>query len=201
MPSRYDVATSTPVRITSTTAISTYWRGPGWRVLARPRPGADRRPATSVAAAVGAGRPRCSSSVTRSVPVGHAHVSPQCVRDQVDRGEDEDPHDVDEVPVEPGDLDRLATCSVGSRPCIERPHSDSNQMMPIVTCAPCRPVSTKNVVPNMLRAEVQALAVELGELVDLAADERQRRRARWRAARSAAAGGRRAGSPRARAPS
>ena len=48
-------------------------------------------------------------------------------------------------------------------------------MMPIVTCAPCRPVSTKNVVPNRLRAEVQTLAVELGELVDLAADERQRR--------------------------
>src|SRR5581483_3841609 len=37
--------------------------------------------------------------------LGHAWCSLVVVGDEVDDGEDDDPHDVDEVPVEPGDLD------------------------------------------------------------------------------------------------
>ena len=46
-------------------------------------------------------------------------------------------------------------------------------MMPTVTCAPWKPVSTKKRRAEQVRVEVQALAVELGELEDLAADERR----------------------------
>ena len=70
-------------------------------------------------------------------------MSPHSVLgNQVDGGEDEDPHDVDEVPVEAGDLDRLVPARGRAVPCIERAHSVSSQTMPTVTCAPCRPVST-----------------------------------------------------------
>ena len=37
--SMYDVAISTPVMTTSTTAISTYWRGVGWCCSASSRTG------------------------------------------------------------------------------------------------------------------------------------------------------------------
>ena len=136
----------------------------------------------------------CSSSSARSVggaraaaPGRRASVDvvsslmvapPQ--RDEVDDGEDHDPDDVDEVPVQPGDLDPSRSAARSSLPCIDRPHSDSSQMMPTVTCAPWMPVSTKKLEPNTFVLEREALAVELGELVDLAGDERQRRTARWR---------------------
>ena len=58
-------------------------------------------------------------------------------------------------------------------PASSGPRAISSQTMPIVTCAPWRPVSTKKRRAEQVRVEVQALAVELGELEDLAADERQ----------------------------
>ena len=47
-----------------------------------------------------------------------------------------------------------SACCTPSLPCIDRPQSESSQMMPTVTCAPWRPVSTKKLEPKtfVLRA-------------------------------------------------
>src|SRR5690242_7279211 len=86
-----------PVITTSTTAIITYWRGCGCRcstATTSPCSTPTRSPPL----------PACSSPV---VPVVIAAPPLLLVGNQVDDREDHDPHDVDEVPVETGDLDRL----------------------------------------------------------------------------------------------
>ena len=61
-------------------------------------------------------------------------------RDQVDDGEDEDPHDVDEVPVQADDLDRLGP--LGARlPRNDIMSSDISMTMPTLTWTPWKPVS------------------------------------------------------------
>src|SRR2546426_9728264 len=77
-----------------TMATLTYSRGPGWRASSGP-------------SATAAGRVRSGVSGTSTLTVRRSPSSfPR--RDQIDNGEDHDPHDVDEVPVEPDQLDRLA---------------------------------------------------------------------------------------------
>ena len=61
-------------------------------------------------------------------------------RDQVDDGEDEDPHDVDEVPVQADDLDRLGV-SRRQLPLIDAMNSDISITMPRLTWTPWKPVS------------------------------------------------------------
>ena len=61
---------------------------------------------------------------------------------------DHDPDDVDEVPVQPA-ISSVSDCD--SAAFVPRKMLDpetSSQITPIVTCAPWKPVSTKNVEPN-----------------------------------------------------
>src|SRR3954465_7266658 len=99
-PSRYETATSIAVSTTSTTAISTYWRGSGCSCACA---------ASGVCSGAGTIAPPSSSPLsagTSSVP-GSATSVISVLGDQVDGEEDEDPYDVDEVPVQARDLYRF----------------------------------------------------------------------------------------------
>ena len=62
-------------------------------------------------------------------------------RNQVDEGEDDDPDDVDEVPVQADHLDRLGL--VAGTPALRSimPIGAISMMMPTDTCTPWKPVS------------------------------------------------------------
>ena len=63
--------------------------------------------------------------------------------DQVQQREQEDPDDVDEVPVQAGDLDRRVV--LGGELALAAPdRSDQVRMpTPIIMCSACRPVMAK----------------------------------------------------------
>src|SRR4051794_27661440 len=168
-PSRYDVATSTAVSTTRTTAMSTYWRGPGCECSSAGTrccsPAGARVPPCS-SAATGSSSERVTRSVVSLMPASSVR------RDQIDRGEDEDPHDVDEVPVEPGDLHGLRL--LARQPSLHRAAPDEQQ--PDDSHRDVRAMQPRQHEERRaehVRAQMQALAVELGELVHLAADERR----------------------------
>src|SRR5213592_949133 len=54
-------------------------------------------------------------------------------------------------------ISTVRACPGPSFPCSARTHSVSSQRTPTVTCAPCVPVSTKNVQPNRLVWRVSPL--------------------------------------------
>src|SRR5262245_39084734 len=103
LPSRYETPISTPVMTTSTTATTTYCSGSGCALIS---------PGSSPGACRCADSGMRSSRSSRSVSVDPAVVATvpsvlmtnRSVGDQVDDGEDHDPDDVDEVPVQAGDL-------------------------------------------------------------------------------------------------
>src|SRR3954454_1206404 len=93
-------------------------------------------------------------------------------RQQVDDGEDHDPDDVDEVPVQPGDLHPLGVALRDATlhretPQRDQPH-DPDEHVGAVDAGEDEEARTEQV-----GVDVEALAGELGELEDLAADERR----------------------------
>src|SRR4051794_9467171 len=169
----YDVAISSAVTITRTTAISTYCLASGCEC--------SSTGSTASSASVSIAPP--SSVTATSVPGPGASVLSviaasvwtarrSFLRDQIYRGEDHDPHHVDEVPVETGDLHRLGL--LGRQPTLHRPRPQGQQ--PHDAHHDVRAVEAgehEERRAEEVRAEVQALPVELGELVHLAADERE----------------------------
>src|SRR5438105_1559015 len=96
-------------------ATLTYSRGPGWR-------------ASSGSSATAAGRVCSGVSGTSTLTGPRSHPS-LTGRDEVDHGEDDDPDDVDEVPVQPHQLDRFALPdrkpSVQGHPVEREQHQDA----------------------------------------------------------------------------
>src|SRR5438093_700445 len=165
---------------TSTTAIITYCTGAGW---GRTSPGS--RPGAGCTTRAGSCSPTratavsdCSSCVTApsssltSPPSGCDPPGGLLLREQVDDGEDHDPHHVDEMPVETGDLDAfgISLCQPaldGEAPQRHEPHDARGHVGTVQTR---EHVEAR---PEEVGVDVQALAGELGELEHLAADERR----------------------------
>src|SRR4051794_30197650 len=99
-----------PVITTSTTAIMTYWRGCGCRCSC----------ATTSPCSTPTSSPPLPESSSPVVMVGAS-----LVRNQVHDREDHDPHDVDEVPVQTGDLDGLGL--LGGQLALQRPLVDRQE--------------------------------------------------------------------------
>src|SRR6478752_1408928 len=155
------------------TAIITYWNGDG---CGRNSPGSIASSSERMALSPS----RSSAARSAAVPGSSAGSSGVAMevsslmfaasRDEVDDGEDDDPDDVDEVPVQPGDLDLLGVLhadAVLHRHAPQRQQSDD----------PDRDVGTveagedEEARAEHARLQRETLAVELGELVDLAGDE------------------------------
>src|SRR6185312_3002534 len=102
----------------------TYWNGEG---CGRSSPGSMRsssdgialRPSRSSAARSCVLPGRSAGSSVATAKVSSLMFTPS--RDEVDDGEDHDPHDVDEVPVETGDLDDLGLL-LGDAALLRQPH-------------------------------------------------------------------------------
>src|SRR2546422_6263787 len=60
-------------------------------------------------------------------------------------------------------ISTVRACPGPSFPCSARTHSVSSHRTPTVTCAPCVPVSTKNVQPNRLVWRVSPLCTNRSE--------------------------------------
>ena len=93
-------------------------------------------------------------------------------RDQVDHGEDDDPHDVHEVPVQPTTSTLVASCTV-SLPADRGSTGSRSRATPSATWPPWKPVSTKNVGAEQVLLQRQPLVHEVGELVGLEAQEEE----------------------------
>src|SRR4029077_4650258 len=121
--SMYETAISIAVSTTSTTAISTYCRGDGWC------PSSETSTSVGVSAiAAGASAVATATAVPGvSVSVSAVSVMPvhSVLGDQVHGREDEDPYDVDEVPVETRDLHRFRPARVDL--ALERPSEQGEQ--------------------------------------------------------------------------
>src|SRR4051794_21207276 len=92
----------------------TYWNGLGWCVTSPGRSGISSGGISSSPYSFSRARSSavptsmlCSGSWVGSAVSTSLMCVPPLMRDQVDDGEDHDPHHVDEVPVQTGDLDGL----------------------------------------------------------------------------------------------
>src|SRR5262249_35679719 len=132
------------------------------------RRGPRRRSATAYPTAIAAINSQTSGcgahtgNATSAASKGTSSV----LRDQVDRREDEDPHDVDEVPVQTGDLDalriRLGQPALrGAAPQDQQP-DDAHRHVRAV-----QPGEREERRPEHVGRKGEALSVELGELEDL----------------------------------
>src|SRR5687768_3163112 len=95
------------VSTTSTPATLTYSRSILWLYCGRSASGVSRSSAPSRPTAVTSSWASSATCVLMGVSSG---------RDQVDEREDDDPHDVDEVPVETDDIDDLGPVPVDAAP-------------------------------------------------------------------------------------
>src|SRR5581483_967613 len=142
--------TSPAVTIARTIAILMYSFGLGCRTVRAPRPGPIIR--------------SCTRDSSTSTPLLTG-------RDEVDHGEDHDPDDVDEVPVEAHELDRHA---LTLRDLARERHRDEGQEHQD-TDRHVRTVEAGEHVEGrseQVRRELQPLSIEGRELVDLPTDER-----------------------------
>src|SRR5688572_18678155 len=168
--------------IASRMAIPMYfaWLGwvcsaPWWRRAPCPAPASS----SGVAASVGA----ASSWVATAPSPGGAGGSPETsvsairmllarVGDEVDDREDEDPHDVDEVPVEAGDLDLQVLLG---RELAPQRDADQRQQPedPDGHVHTVESGEEEEAAGRHAAREVQPFVGEDGELVDLTADEQR----------------------------
>src|SRR4051812_14813261 len=154
-------------------AIITYWNGDG---CGRSSPGSiasssdliTLNPArSSIARSSGVpGRSAGSSGAATEV----SSVMCAASRDEVDDREDHDPDDIDEVPVQTGDLDLLGVLDPDAvlhrhPPQREEPDDPDGHVRAVEAG------EHEEARAEHARLQCQALAVELGELVDLACDE------------------------------
>src|SRR3954452_13947158 len=127
----------------------------------------------SVGWAWGSWRPSIRSGTSRAVSGTWGTeelIAVASRRDQVDDGEDHDPHDVDEVPVEPDQLDDLGP--VARHPAPQRDEHDRHQHDdPDGHVHAVEPGQGVEARAEQAGRVPEALAVEGGELVHLAADE------------------------------
>src|SRR5258706_8685879 len=118
----------------------------------------------------GCGRSPVCTSGMESVSAAAVLTGVSSGRQQVDEGEDHDPHDVDEVPVQADDLDGLR--AVGAdvalhRPDVERQqHDDADRYVSAVKAGEGVEARAEQV-----RGVAEAPAVEGRELIDLDADK------------------------------
>src|ERR1700712_5359192 len=92
------------------------------------------------------------------------------LRQEVDDGEDHDPHHVDEVPVETGDLDpfgvALRDAALHREPPQRHQPDDADEHVRAVDAG-----EEEEARAEQVGVDVEALAGELGELEDLPTDE------------------------------
>ena len=126
-----------------------------------------------------------------SIVLMTALMVPASRRDQVDEGEDDDPHDVDEVPVQTDQLDDLGLVAGDLAPRSDdhqrQQHDDADGDVDAVEAG-----ERVEARAEQVRGEAEALVVEGGELVDLAADERRAEQRRGDEPQRACCGRRRA---------
>src|SRR5687767_9702823 len=99
-----------------------------------------------------------------------SHNAPLDELDEVDRCKDNDPHDIDKVPVESGDLDAEGVL-VAHRANIRKDQQDDQPQHPDGDVNPVRSGQGKEGAAEEVGFEGQPQVNEVGELVNLKAQE------------------------------